>query len=166
MNSYYQEMPSPIGKLTLVSNENALTHVHMDCGELKLPAGAKKGHAVLGDTRRQLEEYFAGKRVEFDLPMAAQGTEFQRKVWAALYAIPFAETRSYIDIARVIGKPKGPRAVGMANGRNPIGIIVPCHRVIGANGTLTGYGGGLERKQWLLDHERKVAKRLSRANVK
>ena len=146
MKVFYQEMPSPIGKLTLVSNENALTYVHMDCGEFSLPAGAKKGHAVLGDTRHQLEEYFAGKRVEFDLPMAAQGTEFQRKVWAALYEIPFAETRSYIEIARAIGKPKGPRAVGMANGRNPIGIIVPCHRVIGANGTLTGYGGGIERK--------------------
>jgi methylated-DNA-[protein]-cysteine S-methyltransferase len=165
MKVFSQEMPSPIGKLTLVSDASALTHVHMDCGEFSLPAGAKKGHAVLGDTRRQLEEYFAGKRVEFNLPMAAQGTEFQRQVWAALYEIPFAETRSYIEIARAIGKPKGPRAVGMANGRNPIGIIVPCHRVIGANGTLTGYGGGLERKQWLLDHEREVAKRLSRANV-
>ena len=156
MNVYYLEMPSPIGKLTLTCDGKALTAVHMDCGPLKLPKDAKRGHALLEKAREQLNEYFAGKRTEFDLPLAAQGTEFQRKVWARLCEIPFAKTASYGDVAKNVGNAKASRAVGLANGRNPIGIIVPCHRVIGANGTLTGYGGGLERKQWLLDHEKQV----------
>jgi len=152
--TFYLDMPSPIGKLTLIGDGTALTAVHMDCGDFVLPKNANKGHAVLIEARRQLEEYFAGKRREFNLPLAATGTGFQRAVWAALYDIPFAQTRSYIEIARAIQKPTASRAVGMANGRNPISIIVPCHRVIGASGKLVGYGGGLERKQWLLDHEK------------
>ena len=160
--TFYLEMPSPIAKLTLVSNGTAITAVHMECGVFARPENAKKSHALLIETRRQLEEYFAGKRREFDLPMAAAGTDFQRAVWAALYEIPFAETRSYVEIARAIKKPKASRAVGMANGRNPISIIVPCHRVIGASGKLVGYGGGLERKQWLLEHEQAVALAVGR----
>lgn len=102
---------------------------------------------------KQLDEYFAGKRKKFDLPLSMKGTEFQQKVWEALRAIPYGETRSYGDIAKAIGKPKAARAVGMANNRNPVSIIVPCHRVIGANGSLVGYGGGLKAKEFLLKLE-------------
>ena len=105
----------------------------------------------------QLEQYFAGERTEFDLPLAPEGTPFQQRVWAELVRIPFAETRSYGQLAQQLGSPGGSRAVGLANGRNPIGIIVPCHRVVGAAGSLTGYGGGLERKRLLLDLESRVA---------
>jgi methylated-DNA-[protein]-cysteine S-methyltransferase len=161
---FYQEMPSPIGTLTLISNTNALTAVHMEGGDFVLPAGVKKGHAVLGDTRRQLEEYFAGRRFEFSLPMAAGGTPFQCLVWMALCDIPFAQTRSYADIARAVGNARAVRAVGAANGRNPISIIVPCHRVIGADGSLTGYGGGIERKRWLLEHEKRASCSVFRAS--
>ena len=104
--------------------------------------------------RQQLIEYFAGERKDFDLPLRLNGTEFQLSVLQALQKIPYGETTSYSDIAERIGRPKAMRAVGAANGRNPIPIIVPCHRVIGSDGTLTGYGGGLHRKQWLLQHER------------
>ena len=104
---------------------------------------------------RQLEEYFAGKRREFDLPLIFEGTAFQKLVWEALLTIPYGETRSYGDIARQIGNPKGSRAVGMANNRNPISIICPCHRVIGADGSLVGYGSGLENKKYLLGLESK-----------
>ena len=103
---------------------------------------------------RQLEEYFAGKRKQFDLPLSLRGTEFQRQVWAALRDIPYGVTRSYGQIAQAVGRPKAVRAVGMANHRNPISIIVPCHRVVGADGSLTGYGGGLENKKFLLALER------------
>ena len=105
------------------------------------------------ETRRQLDEYFAGQRHIFDLPLAAEGTEFQLAVWRELTHIPFGETCSYGDIARRVGRPAASRAVGAANGRNPISIIVPCHRVIGSTGALTGYGGGEARKRWLLEHE-------------
>lgn len=162
---FIDEMPSPIGKLTLVCNDAGITHVHMDCGRLDLPP-ATRGHPLLADARTQLAEYFAGTRVEFTLPLAAEGTPFRQRVWAALCEIPFAETCSYGELAAVIGSPKASRAVGAANGANPIGIIVPCHRVIGSDGTLAGYGGGLERKQWLLEHERKVAARLPLANMR
>lgn len=101
----------------------------------------------------QLQAYFAGKRKEFDLPLNQQGTDFQQQVWQALLTIPFGQVASYADMAQAINNPKAVRAVGAANGKNPISIIVPCHRVIGANGTLTGYAGGLDRKQWLLQHE-------------
>jgi methylated-DNA-[protein]-cysteine S-methyltransferase len=102
---------------------------------------------------RQLKEYFAGKRREFALPLRLDGTEFQQRVWGELTKIPFGETRSYGQLAKRLNNPNGSRAVGLANGRNPIAIIVPCHRVIGADGSLTGYGGGLPRKRWLLAHE-------------
>lgn len=110
--------------------------------------------ALIDRAIEEVDEYFAGKRTEFSIPLAPEGTPFQHDVWNALKKIPFGETRSYMDVARTIGKPKAVRAVGAANGRNPLGIIVPCHRVIGADGSLTGYAGGMERKKFLLDLER------------
>ena len=123
--------------------------------ELEGAAGesASRGGAAVDEPVRQLREYFAGERDEFDLPLAPRGTEFQRRVWEALRSIPTGVTTSYGAIAEAIGKPTASRAVGAANGKNPISIVVPCHRVIGSNGTLTGYGGGLDRKAWLLNHE-------------
>jgi methylated-DNA-[protein]-cysteine S-methyltransferase len=120
-------------------------------------------HPMVREATRQLEAYFAGERMEFDLPLAPEGTEFQRRVWKALVAIPYGETRSYSELARSIGKPAAVRAVGAANGRNPIGIIVPCHRVIGSSGKLVGYGGGLPMKRMLLDLEAEYAERLRKA---
>lgn len=110
-------------------------------------------HLILLETERQLTEYFAGKRTQFELPLEAWGTEFQMKVWRALRDIPFGQTRSYLDLARVVGSPKASRAVGIANGKNPLSIIVPCHRVVGSDGALTGFAGGLETKAKLLDLE-------------
>jgi methylated-DNA-[protein]-cysteine S-methyltransferase len=110
-------------------------------------------HPVLRDTARQLTEYFHGRRRAFDLPLDFRGTDFQRQVWSSLLSIPFGETRSYLDVACALGNPAAVRAVGAANGRNPISIIAPCHRVIGTDGGLTGFGGGLEAKAWLLAHE-------------
>ncbi len=110
-------------------------------------------HAILRETAAQLERYFRGELREFDVPLDLQGTEFQKRVWAALLEIPYGETRSYSDLARRLGKPNATRAVGAANGANPVAIIVPCHRVIASNGSLWGYGGGLERKRFLLDLE-------------
>jgi methylated-DNA-[protein]-cysteine S-methyltransferase len=111
------------------------------------------GHPVLLEVTRQLNEYFCGRRRNFDLPLEFRGTDFQRDVWSALLEIPFGETRSYLEVARSLGNPAAVRAVGAANGRNPISIIAPCHRVIGTSGELTGFGGGLEAKAWLLAHE-------------
>ena len=110
-------------------------------------------HPVLRATAEQLDQYFSGGRRAFDLPLEFRGTEFQRRVWSALLDIPWGETRSYLDVARTLGNPAAVRAVGAANGRNPISIIAPCHRVIGASGDLTGFGGGMEAKAWLLAHE-------------
>jgi methylated-DNA-[protein]-cysteine S-methyltransferase len=155
-------MPSPVGELLLTAVEKGLTRVwfeiHSD-GESASPewrrAEVVGGAAALTlrDAREQLEAYFAGERTSFDLPLAAAGTPFQERVWSALRAIPFGHTTSYGELAGRIGEPKASRAVGAANGRNPIPIIVPCHRVIGARGDLTGFGGGVERKRWLLEHE-------------
>jgi methylated-DNA-[protein]-cysteine S-methyltransferase len=110
----------------------------------------ERHHPILGEAERQLSEYFAGKRTHFELPLEPQGTEFQKKVWGRLRKIPFGKTRSYLQIARAIGSPRACRAVGGATGKNPLSIVIPCHRVIGANGTLTGFGGGLETKAKLL----------------
>ena len=147
---------SPLGELLLVGDGAALVGVYMQEGRRPAVArGSAKSDALLGEARSQLGEYFAGERVEFDLPLAPTGTEFQRRVWHALEEIPYGETISYGELARRIGRPTASRAVGMANGRNPISIVVPCHRVIGAGGTLTGYAGGVERKRFLLDLERR-----------
>lgn len=142
---------SPVGDLTLTEENGALTGLYF--GRLSLE-GEEGLTALLERASRQLEEYFAGKRKQFDLPLSLRGTEFQRQVWAALRDIPYGETRSYGQIAQAVGRPKAVRAVGMANHRNPISIIVPCHRVVGADGSLTGYGGGLENKKFLLALER------------
>ncbi len=143
-------LSSPVGTLTLTEEEGALTGLYF--GQLSRQ-GQEVLSPVLEETARQLSEYFSGKRREFSLPLSPKGTEFQLRVWRALETIPYGETRSYGDMARLIGSPKACRAVGMANHRNPISIIVPCHRVVGANGSLTGYGGGLDAKRFLLDLE-------------
>lgn len=144
---------SPVGPLTLVSNGAALTQLDFEHPRYPSPAKPPGNDRVLDETRRQLDAYFAGKLRVFDIPLAAAGTPFQQRVWAALLTIPYGVTRSYGQQAAAIGAPNASRAVGLANGRNPISIIVPCHRVIGANGSLTGYGGGTERKRLLLDLE-------------
>ncbi len=144
---------SPVGSLTLSSNGAALTGLEFESPKYPLPASPLGADRVLDSARRQLDRYFAGKLRVFDLPLAPLGTPFQQRVWAALFEIPYGITRSYGALAAAIGAPKASRAVGLANGRNPISIIVPCHRVIGANGSLTGYGGGMERKRHLLDLE-------------
>ncbi|MGW5721697.1 methylated-DNA--[protein]-cysteine S-methyltransferase [Amycolatopsis sp. NPDC003865] len=153
---------SPCGPLTLVAEDDALCGLYMH-EQRHRPAEAAFGSPgaaeVFALTESQLAEYFAGRRREFDLPLAFRGTPFQRSVWAALLDIPYGETASYGELAQLLGKPAAARAVGLANGKNPISIIVPCHRVIGSTGSLTGYGGGLERKRYLLDFERRPSLR-------
>ena len=131
--------------MTLVQEGEVLARLDFD-----VPSQPEEATPLLLEACRQLREYFAGERKAFALPLAPAGTEFQKKVWAALRDIPWGETRSYGDIARAIGKPAASRAVGMANGRNPLPIFIPCHRVIGTNGSITGYSGGLEKKRFLL----------------
>ncbi len=144
---------SPVGPLTLISNGAALTDVQFENPRYAYTPAPAGNDAILDAARRQLDQYFAGKLRAFDLPLAPQGTAFQQRVWQALLTIPYGMTRSYGQQAAAIGSPQASRAVGLANGRNPISIIIPCHRVIGANGSLTGYGGGMERKQLLLELE-------------
>lgn len=148
----YDTWESPVGELTLVAGEDGLRGVHFP-GRAIEPGWTRDGAAV-APAIAQLEEYFAGERTVFDLPLDPQGTPFDRAVWDLLLAIPHGETRSYGDVARALGRMDRVRAVGRANGRNPLAIIVPCHRVIGADGSLVGYGGGLERKRALLALER------------
>lgn len=150
---------SPIGPLRLYGTRDRLTCVWLPEGSGTAPDAPEKETRVLAQTAKQLREYFAGKRTVFDVPLAPDGTEFQLGVWKTLEAIPYGETWSYGDVARRIGQPTASRAVGAANGRNPIAIIVPCHRVIGASGALTGYGGGMPTKKWLLAHEQAHAGR-------
>jgi methylated-DNA-[protein]-cysteine S-methyltransferase len=149
---------SPIGPLTLHSNGAAITGLEFDDPKYPLADAPRGDDSVLEQARRELDEYFAGKRTAFTVPTAAHGTPFQRRAWGALRKIPYGSTRTYGEQAAAIGSPRASRAVGLANGRNPIAIIVPCHRVIGANGSLTGFGGGLPRKQFLLDLERRAAR--------
>ncbi len=148
---------SPVGQLTLVALDGVLAGLYMDLQRHRPPAETfgDPDPTPFTEVTRQLDEYFAGQRTAFELPTNLVGTPFQRTVWAALQEIPYGETRSYGQIAERIGRRGAARAVGLANGRNRIGIIVPCHRVVGATGDLTGYGGGLERKQQLLDFERR-----------
>lgn len=151
-------MASPVGELTLVASEQGLRAVlwaEERAGRVMLPERRDDpAHGVLAQAMRQLSQYFAGERHVFDLPLDPVGTAFQKAVWTGLNAIPYGETRSYAALATAIGRPGASRAVGAANGRNPLSIVTPCHRVIGANGTLTGFAGGLAVKQWLLAHER------------
>lgn len=161
--TYYSQTESPIGLLILKSDGEALTGIFMSGTYLNAPSRppADLDHWVLDpsceplrDTAHQLEEYFSGERRDFDLPLRLDGTEFQKRAWRNLMEIPYGGTRSYGEQAQRIGNAKASRAVGLANGKNPIPIVVPCHRVIGADGSLTGFGGGIERKRWLLAHER------------
>ncbi len=154
---------SPIGPLTLVAAGGALAGVYLDAERVPAAvagaAAAGEDASALAAAAGQLAEYFAGQRTEFGLPLALNGTDFQRRVWAALRKIPYGETISYGELARGLGQPSASRAVGLANGRNPIPIIVPCHRVVGSDGSLTGYGGGLDRKRFLLALEQRVSGR-------
>ncbi len=151
---YYSTMASPIGPLALLATERGLSGVFMEAHGTSIRDEWISDDDRLAEVRMQLDSYFSGSLRVFDLALDLQGTPFQRQVWQALLEIPFGETISYGEQARRIANPKGVRAVGLANGRNPISIIVPCHRVIGKSGSLTGYGGGLERKRFLLDLEK------------
>ena len=153
---HYRTIDSPIGPLALAGRGQLLTNLRM-VNQTYEPNRTNwvPDDRAFPDAVQQLEAYFAGERTDFDLELSLAGSEFQRRVWQALPTIPYGETRSYGEIAEQIGASGAARAVGLANGRNPIAIIVPCHRVIGASGSLTGYGGGLERKQALLELERR-----------
>jgi len=162
---HHTSVDSPVGELLLAADDTALRRLSFQSGPRPwgIPRDWAPGtNAVLATTAAQLEEYFAGERRAFDLPLGFDGTAFQQQVWRALLEIPYGETTSYGEIARRIGKPpSASRAVGLANGSNPIAIVVPCHRVIGTNGSLTGFGGGLERKRTLLDLEAGAAAQLT-----
>ena len=151
----YTYLRSPLGDLLAVRDDEGLTGLYLPSGKSAVAPRPDwtRDDTAFDDVRTQLEEYFAGDRREFDLPLHPTGTPFQQRVWRALCEIPFGETASYSETAVAIGAPTAVRAVGHANGQNPIPIIVPCHRVVGANGSLTGYGGGLDAKRWLLSHE-------------
>ena len=157
----YQLLDTPIGLLRLVSDGSHLLQVEFQDRYQTSPKDELREDAVLKACALQLSQYFAGERDGFELPLNAAGTEFQLAVWSALSKIPFGETRSYGDIAREIGRPTAVRAVGAANGRNPIPIIVPCHRVIGSDGSLTGFAGGLDIKTKLLELEGVLPQRLA-----
>ena len=158
----YRYLDSPVGRLLLARDEAGLRLIHFIAptetggppeGGPHVRADWRRDETAFGDVTSQLAEYFAGTRTQFDLPLAPEGTAFERAVWAELAKIPFGETRSYGEIARTLGRPDAARAVGRANGANPIPIVVPCHRVIGADGSLTGFGGGLDVKARLLELE-------------
>lgn len=144
---------SPIGPIGIIGDGETITEVHLGAGDDGTGDVSTRDAGVFRDAVAQVQAYFAGGLTRFDLPLDARGTPFQRAVWTALMTIPFGETRSYAQIAASIDAPNAARAVGMANARNPIAIVIPCHRVIGASGALTGYAAGVDRKRWLLDHE-------------
>ncbi|HRP69326.1 MAG TPA: methylated-DNA--[protein]-cysteine S-methyltransferase [Turneriella sp.] len=154
---YYTYIKSPIDKLCLISNGGALTHLlmekHRHAPHIESHWIEKENLPIFNEATRQLNAYFSGKLKTFNLPIDPSGTTFQKRVWRALMRIPYGETLSYGQLAHRVGNPNASRAVGLANGRNPISIIIPCHRVIGASGSLTGYGGGVERKRFLLELE-------------
>lgn len=147
---FIDTMASPIGNIEINANDEGVTKIQF----IKKNRKKTYKNAITDRCKQQLKEYFNKQRKVFDFPLAAQGTDFQKATWASLLQIPYGKTASYRDIAMMINRPKTMRAVGAANGKNPIAIVVPCHRIIGSNGLLTGYAGGLERKAWLLEHEK------------
>lgn len=151
-NVFYYE--TKLGTIGIAEVDEQITHLFFEVEKFPLNDYEKKETPILAEAGRQLMEYFEGKRRKFDLPLAPAGTEFMLRVWKALQDIPYGETRSYKEIAAMADNSKACRAVGMANNRNPISIVIPCHRVIGANGALVGYGGGLDKKVFLLDLEK------------
>ena len=163
MNVTHTVIESPVGELTVVARDAAVAGLYFD-GQRRRPAadtfGERAESGLFDEVRRQLGEYFAGDRQAFDLPLAAEGDDFDQRVWALLPTIPYGETRSYGDLARQLGDVSLAQAVGAANGRNPLCVLVPCHRVVGADGSLTGYAGGLDRKRFLLDLETPSETRL------
>ncbi len=152
----YAWMESPVGRLLVAAGEDGVRQILFADGraDVQPDPAWHEGTRLVAEVMRQLRDYFEGRLRQFDLPLAPEGTPFQRRVWQELLAIPYAETVSYGELARRIGSPAASRAVGLANGANPIAIVIPCHRVIGSNGKLTGYGGGLRNKAWLLALER------------
>lgn len=164
---YFTFYDSPIQSLRLVSDGRSLIGLYMISEKhdaiLQSDWREDESAAPFPAAKQQLTAYFSGSLTEFDLPLQLQGTPFQQRVWEALKTIPYGRTMSYGELAQTIGQPNASRAVGLANGRNPLSIVVPCHRVIGANGKLTGYGGGIERKQWLLNHERTMQSKIDLA---
>ena len=161
--SFHDYLDTPIGPLLLIADEGGLVYVGLPRrgSAQAAPDDARHSPAKLRAARHQFEEYFAGTRHAFELPLQPHGTPFQLEVWGALLAIPYGQTASYAQIAQRIGRPNAVRAAGAANGANPLSIVVPCHRVIGSNGDLIGYGGGLPAKRWLLTHERTHAPRAT-----
>ncbi len=157
--TYYATIPSPVGELLLTASADGLTGVYLPGEGLEPESGWEREPARFEECRRQLDEYFAGTRTTFSVALAAPGTAFQHEVWDKLLEIEFGTTISYTELAHRVGRPNSQRAVGGANGRNPICIIVPCHRVVGANGSLTGYSAGVDSKRWLLDFERETSER-------
>lgn len=167
---YHAMMDSPLGNLVLESDGDSIISIHIkavdepvmdsmpDSDDLHKPA-------CLALCKMQLREYFDGVRDSFNLPLSPAGTPFQKKVWAALEQIPFGQTISYLELAKRLGDPNVIRAAGTANGKNPIAIVIPCHRVIGSNGDLVGYAGGLQNKKWLLDHEQKCTGRATQLSI-
>ncbi|OGD18830.1 MAG: cysteine methyltransferase [Candidatus Aminicenantes bacterium RBG_13_59_9] len=152
--AYYR---SPIGTIEILANEEGVTALNFVSGE---PAAFPRQHPILRAAVVEVDEYFRGKRSEFSVPLILRGTDFQIDIWRRLVRIPYGQTATYSDLARAVGRPRAMRAVGQANHRNPISIVIPCHRVVGSDGRLVGYGGGLWRKGWLLEHEKKHSARL------
>ena len=155
MTARHTSIPSPLGDLLISRDDIGITALYLPSGKhpRQAPVASIRDDTAFDDIRTQLDEYFAGRRTAFDVPLHAHGTSWQQRVWAGLLDIPCGTTSSYGALAAAIGSPGAARAVGLANGQNPISIVVPCHRVVGADGSLTGYGGGLPAKQWLLSHE-------------
>ena len=161
MTTTFTRFPGPVGELVLTASDAAMTGIYFPRRdrvskkrtEWREDDGTGPAGALLSQARQQLMEYFAGKRTTFELPLDPSGTEFQRRVWDALRTIPYGVTTSYGALARRLGDVHATRAVGAANGQNPIPIVIPCHRVVGSRGELTGFGGGIDRKRWLLEHE-------------
>ena len=161
MSTSFTRIPSPVGELLVTASDSGVTGVYFSTPD-RMPKeragwleddGRGRASELLTRARRQLTEYFAGSRTTFDLPLDPSGTAFQHRVWEALRMVPYGTTTIYGELARRLGNVRATRAVGAANGRNPISIVIPCHRVVGAKGDLTGFGGGLDRKRWLLEHE-------------